>query len=317
MMAQEPVLAMRPDRPRLLSGLWGPDLAVDVGSSSFRVTSAVTQQVFAAPASSNGGHAVRRGVVADVRCAAAILGSLFARTRTFGLAKPRIVASLPSDASSIERDDLMRALREAGASAIVTFPEPLAAAVGSGIDVGSPYAQMILDIGHGVTDCVVIRGGEVVASAALRVGCGELERLVMDHLESLGAPIDRRAAVELVDELRFDQWPHGTGSARVESRRAGVVDVDLAQVGAAVGAWRDSVVGVAEQLLRDVPDEVGAELVESGICVTGGGSIVPGLVAAVAAATGLEAVRVPDPLGAVVAGNRSLLGTVARLRGWG
>ena len=143
--------------------------------------------------------------MADVRCAAEILGKLFARTRTFGLAKPRIVTSLPSDASSVERDDQTRALREAGASAIVTFPEPLAAAVGSGIDVGSPYAQMILDIGHGVTDGVVIRGGEVVASAALRVGCGELERLVMDHLESRGAPIDRRAAVELVDELRFDQ----------------------------------------------------------------------------------------------------------------
>jgi rod shape-determining protein MreB len=260
---------------------------------------------------------MRGGVVTDVRCAAKILGKLFTRTRTFGLAKPRVVASLPSDASSDERDGLLQAVRQAGASAIVTFPEPLAAAVGSGIDVGSPYAQMILDIGHGVTDCVVIRGGEVVGSAALRVGCADLERLVMDHLASLGAPIDRRVALELVDELRFDERPHGTGSTRVESRRAGVVEVDLGQLGASVAGWQESVVGVAKQLSRDVPAEVGAELVESGVFVTGGGSMVPGLVAAVAAATGLDAVRVPDPLGAVLEGNRSLLGTVARLGAWG
>jgi hypothetical protein len=134
---------------------------------------------------------------------------------------------------------------------------------------------------------VVIRGGDVVASAALRAGCAELERIVTEHLAERGIHADRHAVRELIDELRFDSRPHGEGTSRVQCRRGGVADVDLGLIGGSTEAWLQGVVSLPRQLFQSVSDDVGAELVESGVFVTGGGTMLPGLVAAIAAGTGL------------------------------
>ena len=298
-----------------LRSLWGSDLAVDLGSSAFRVGSAGSQQIDELPARRNGARAMRGGVIADPACASDILRELFRRSRRGGLFRPRVVASLPSDVSDEERARLLAVLRAAGAAEVATFPEPLAAAVGSGLDVGSPYAQMIVDVGCGVTDGLVVREGKVLVSAAVRVGCGDLERAVVAHVAMLGGRIDEAAALELLGELRFDREPSGEGSVRVQAAE-GPIEVDLAAVSALVESWRDAVLAIPRRLSRELDHQAGAELVESGLWVSGGGALLPGLVPAIGAATGLEARRVRAPLTAVVEGNRSLLATVAHLDAW-
>src|SRR6185436_439371 len=117
---------------------------------------------------------LRAGVIADVDAAAALLNPLLKRAKRFGLWRPRVLACAPTSASENERLALVEATRRAGASAVVLAPEPLAAAIGIGMDVGAPYAQMLVDIGDGVTDIAVIRSGELIATSAVRTACSNL-----------------------------------------------------------------------------------------------------------------------------------------------
>src|ERR1051325_1132234 len=91
------------------------------------------------------------GVVTDIEAATSLLKPLLQRTRRFGLIRPRVLACVPTDACDEERAAVIEAVRRAGAAAVVLAPEPLAAAIGAGLDVGSLYAHLLVDIGDGVT----------------------------------------------------------------------------------------------------------------------------------------------------------------------
>ena len=304
--------------PHLLRALRGPDLAVDVGTSTVRAASSAHARVWQAPAGLAGRPAVRGGVISDPDCAIAVVRGLLRRARRRGLLRPRVVASAPSDADAGERADLSRVLRRAGAAAVAIVTEPLAAAVGAGIDVGSPYAQMVTDVGHGVTDCVVLRGGTVVASAARRVGCSDLEEAARRHVaEACGVQVAGATATELLLALSYGERPLGRGALRVTAQDGGrSARVDLASLAEAIALPYRALLEVPAQLCRRVAADVGAELVESGAWLTGGGALLPGMVAAMAARTGLEVRRVADPLRAVVQGNRRMIATVAKLDAW-
>lgn len=231
----------------LLHKLLQPDLAVDLGSATTRVSRAFSHRIFEAPSKVGETRALRGGVVVEPECAAEVLRPLFAKVRRLGLVRPRVVATIPTDANQEERLLLEETVRRAGAAAVELAPEPLAAAVGEQLDLGLPYAQLVIDVGHGVTDCGVVRSGVLVESSALRIGCGDLEKV----------PVS-------------------------------------------------SILGFVEEFVRDLPHEIGAELVESGLHLTGGGALLPGFAEALGHRTGLHVRRFRNPLGAVVEGGRRM-----------
>lgn len=247
------------DMVTLLRKLLQLDLAVDLGSATTRVSSAFSHCTFEAPSAVGETRALRGGAVVEPECAAEVLRPLFAKVRRLGLVRPRVIASVPTDASREEQLVLEEAVRRAGAAAVELVPEPLAAAVGERLDLGLPYAQLVIDVGHGVTDCAVIRSGLLVESRALRIGCGDLEEALADAL----APMD-------------------------------------------------SILGFIEGFVRELPHEIGAEVVESGIHLTGGGALLPGLAEALGHRTGLCVRRFRDPLGAVVLGGRRMAESYCR-----
>lgn len=267
--------------PSLLRKVLQMDLAVDLGSATTRVSGAFSCCTLEAPSALGETRALRGGVVVDPDCAAEILRPLFAKVRRLGLLRPRVVATVPTDAGPEERLRLEAAVRRAGAAAVALAPEPLAAALGGQLDLGLPYAQLVVDIGYGVTDCVVIRSGAVVESRARRTGCGDLEEaLVRGAAGRDGTVLTAEEAREML--LR-------DGLALAETL-----------------APADAVLGFVAGLVRDLPDDIGAELVESGIHVTGGGALIPGLAEALARRTGLTVQRFRNPLYAVVQGGRSM-----------
>ena len=304
--------------PALLRKLRGPDLAVDTGTATVRVASSAGPGIHEGPARIGDCVALRGGVIADADCGVAVVAPLLARARRRGLLRPRVVASVPTDADGGERAALSKVLHRSGAGAVAIVPEPLAAAVGTGIDVGSPYAQMVADVGHGVTDCVVIRSGAIVASAARRVGCGDLEEAARRHVASAcGVQLPRQVATELLLALRYGERPAGEGVVAIAAGPGEpCTRVELAGLAEAIAPLYRAILAVPASLCLSVAHDVGAELVENGVWVTGGGALLPGLVDALAARTGIEARRVADPLRAVVRGNRRMIATVDRLDAW-
>lgn len=287
-------------------GAWcSRDVAVDFGTATTRVSIAQRPRVLECPSRAAEGPALRSGAVVNRDVAATLLYALMQRLRHFGLLRPRLLACVPTDVSADERDAVFDSLSRVGAAAISVVPEPLAAAVGAGLDVSSPYAQLVVDIGHGVTDCAVIRSSEVTATRAVRCARG---------LELLPGEADR-----LVRSVGVAPVPGRAERIRVNGRAGSFgarVSVDVEDVADALEPVIARMLSGVTALVRELPVLYGAEIVETGILLTGGGALLPGMTERLAAETGVAVRRAADPLRAVIRGAREILPTVARHDLW-
>ena len=234
---------------RVLDILKSPLVAIDVGTATTRVCFD-SSRIFERPSRS----AMRAGVVADVAGVAAVVEELLATKRSAWRRRPGAVVCAPTDVSRQEREALIEAVTKGGASVVTIVPEPLAAAIGAGVDVSSEHATAIVDIGEGVTDLAVIRDASIYRSAATRIGCGIVR------------------AVGLLQDPVIDRIAHFVGDT-----------------------------------IRELPDDVAAEVIESGIHVTGGGAMVAPLVARIEEVVGLPLKRADEPRTAVIRGAGAML----------
>lgn len=275
---------------------WRQHVALDVGTATTRIATG-NSQLFELPSRIGATKALRNGVVVDGDTAHRILQPLLECRRVFGIVKPSILGCAPTDASEQERGLLADCIMKAGAASVSIIPEPLAAAVGAGLDVSSPYAQMVVDIGEGVTDCAVIRSGRLVASYALRGGCCRMR-------EAIAA----RHAAMCEDEA--DLLLRNCGICAPEDIPGSV------SVAAAVRPVIEEIAEGIDGFVRDLPDELGCDIIYGGICLTGGGALVPGVRRLLEEGTGVSVTRARNPRRAVVEGARAILPVVVMLNRW-
>ncbi len=315
--------------------LASPDLALDVGTAHTRIGQVGERIVVEAPSrparEPHGDSAeapLAHGVVRDVEGVVRFLRPLLQGARGRWPVRPRVLAFTPSDATLEERDALVEATREAGAGEVALLPEPLAAAVGAALDLASPHAQLLVDIGEGVTDVALFVGGRLERTAALRLACGELRAEVTRVVEQLqGFSLEP----DLADGLLRQLGPPGPADAewlvarRRHTRERGpagrvVVEVDTyvraSQLGEALDPLCARLARFVEGVLRSLDARSGAEVVENGLVVAGGGALLPRLTAQLARATRLEVRVADDPLRAVIRGACRLLPQAGREGLW-
>ncbi len=265
---------------------------------------------------------LRAGVVADVNAAAALLTPLFKRARRFGMVRPRVLACTPTDACVSERQALVEATYKAGAAAVVLAPEPLAAAIGLGMDVSSPYAQMLVDIGDGVTDIAIVRSGSLVKTSAMRVACSDLigtMRLMVreEHNVDLhpheALNVIRKVGARPHGSSSEEYFPAGTDCRTGLLRRVRVTRTEVFQSIAPVFL---EIIGFVGKVVRDLPPDLSCEIIESGIHLTGGGVCIPGVAERIAVETRLTVTPAKDPLHAVIKGARQMLAVGASTNIW-
>jgi rod shape-determining protein MreB len=285
-----------------------------IGSIALRNSLRNKEQILVSP--------LRAGVVADVGAAAAMLAPLLKRARRYGLIKPRVLACAPTDAREDEREALIEATRRAGASAVAIALEPMAAAIGAGLDVSSEYAQMLVDIGDGVTDIAVIRSGSLAQTSAIRVACSDMikviQRLVAERY--LATPY-LSEAMRLLRKLgagdrKLPSSPFVIAGADWRTGAQRRVQVNCKEVVEAIDQVIEKIVGSISQAAKDLPPELACEVIESGIYLTGGGACLPGMAGLIAGATRIEVKVAPNPLRAVIDGARKMLATAAETDLW-
>lgn len=276
-----------------------------------------------APARVGATPAVRDGAVVEVEMASEILKHLFRRFQRLGWRGARALACAPSDASDTEVAALEIAVRGAGADEVFVVPEPLAAAIGAGADVGAERASMVIDFGEGVTDCAVMADGYIEASVAVRGGCGALRARVMEALkhetgyivaesevERLIRSVGMRAAGRRMKDVVIAQ-ALGLDSKlpRKQALPAGVIaDAIESGVGEALEATAAFVETLEKRRL--------AEVFESGVLFTGGGALIPGVSVRFGERLGLPIVVAPAPLDSVINGARDMLSVAAQADVW-
>lgn len=305
----------------LVRSFGGPEVAVDLGTAFVRVArrgvagfaeqrSALPPAAPDSPADAGRWYpALRRGVIVDIGATAEVLA------RALGEAKrpSRVLLCVPSDATDEERAALCQAARAVGARSLSIVPEPVASARGAGLDMSSPHAQLLVDVGDGVTDLAVFRSGEMVSHAALRVACSDLR-------DALAAFVRATHAIELDPECgdllvrqAYACDPVSAGTVlRASGWRGGTRDpvpflLSAGEVLDAVADVEARIVRFVVDAFRALPDETAVEVIESGLCLTGGGALLPRLVRSLRARTGLDVRVPPDPLHAVIKGARAML----------
>jgi rod shape-determining protein MreB len=224
-----------------------------------------------------------------------------------------VLACAPTGACEEERAALVEAARRAGASEVFIAPEPMAAAIGAGLDISSHYAQMLVDIGDGVTDIAVIRSGNLILTSAVRTACSDLRNAVSEMVSYrhgvLLFPQEAERLMHLIG-ANFDYSQEelvvaaGTDWLTGEPLQLCVSSYELNE---AIEPVLDTIVEAIHTVVRKLPEETSCEVIENGICLTGGGAQLQGLPELLAAATSLEVRVADDPMMAVINGARQML----------
>lgn len=299
----------------MLSAFGSPDLAIDLGTATTRVAGG-RNGICLRPSTAASVRALNRGVIVDARAATEVLRPMMPKRRRAALARWRVLACAPTDVTPLERHSVQACILAAGASSVIVVPEPLAAAVGAGIDIGCKYAKFLVDFGDGVTDCAVIRDGQIVASLAERVGCSDLRRSVQTFVQSSSSLVVSEAEAERVLR-RIGLARHGVEFCR-GTIHGQPVQFPLSIAALHMKLWPviGRMLAPIRALLRDIPAAIGAEIIEDGIFLTGGGALLPGMRDAVAAESAIDTRIVTDPLDAVIRGAWTMLPFAATLNLW-
>jgi rod shape-determining protein MreB and related proteins len=299
---------------RVLDILRPPLVAIDAGTSTTRICwggAGIVEQPSTVSEVVHGSAVVRRvmrgGVVSDTAGMASVVSELLDRRRRAWRRHPAAVVCAPTDVSADERDALVEAVAAGGASVVAVVPEPLAAAIGAGVDLASEYANAVIDIGDGVTDFAVFRNGAMVSSDATRIGCSTLRAAIHDWLELQHGPkaVLSDETVESVVRAycRHDQvlpLPPRVDRDDVETLLDPVIDAMAAFVA---------------RTLRNLPETLAAEVIESGIQVTGGGANLRRVVERIEQRASLPVRRAQEPLTAVIRGAGEMLRNARLLAG--
>ncbi len=251
---------------------------------------------------------MKDGVIADFDVTEALLSHLIGRVRRGMISAPRVVIAIPSGITAVEKRAVMDSATRAGAKEVITIPEPMAAAIGVGLPIYEPAANMIVDIGGGTTEIAVISLGGMVVSQSIRVAGDELNNAIVDYM--------KRAYNLLIGERTAEEIKISVGSAypldeelsmEVKGRDsvAGLpktIHITSQEIREALSAPIGQIVDTVRMTLERCPPELSADLVDRGFVMAGGGSLIRGIDKLLSEKTGLPVTVAEDPLSAVANG---------------
>ncbi|MBI1763269.1 MAG: rod shape-determining protein [Acidobacteria bacterium] len=253
------------------------------------------------------------GVVTDVDAAGALLRAFLNRFRHLGFMPQRALACIPTALAEVEREALLEAAERAGLTEVATVPKPLAAAIGAGLDVSSAYAQLIVEVGAGITEAAVVRSGELLETCTLRVACGDLHRAVSQNVASrYGVLLFPREAERLTQEIGIANQTDAnrefiTTGTDLLSGRSVCLSVTSYDVLFAAESVVELIVDKLAAFVEMLPPELACEVIEGGIYLTGGGALIKGLPERLSLATQLDLTIAYDPMRAVIRGAQEML----------
>jgi rod shape-determining protein MreB len=262
---------------------------------------------------------LRRGAVTDYHVTDRLFRSLLRRAGASKIVKPRVLVCVPSVLTPVEQRALEEAAYGAGARAVMLIPAPLAAALGAGLPIEEPQGTCIVDVGGGITECVVLALGGIVSSRVVKVGGFDMDEAIQKMLRTEhDMAIGDRAA----EELKF---AIGSATPLEEDLKAEVRGRDLAtgspktvivgaeEVRSALDEPVRAVIDALRGTLADTPPELAHDVLERGIALCGGAALLRGFAARITEETAIP-VRIPDdPLDTVARGAEAALGRVGHL----
>jgi rod shape-determining protein MreB len=257
---------------------------------------------------------LKDGVIADFDVTEKMLRYFIQKVhrRSF-LAKPRVVVCVPSGITGVEQRAVEEATISAGARSAFIIEEPMAAAIGAGLPVHEPTGNMVVDIGGGTTEVAVVSLGGIVTSQSIRIGGDELDESIINYIKKeYSLMLGERTAEEIKMAIAsaFPMPEEPTAEIRGRDLVTGLpktIVVAAEEIRRAIEEPVNAIVDAVKNTLDKTPPELASDIMDKGIVLAGGGSLLKGLDERLKHETGMAIHIAEDPLFAVAIGSGKCL----------
>ncbi|MFO7819920.1 MAG: rod shape-determining protein [Halanaerobacter sp.] len=269
---------------------------------------------------------MKDGVIADFEVTEKMLRYFIAKAhKRKRLVRPRIIVCIPSGVTEVEKRAVREAAESAGAREAYLIEEPMAAAIGAGLPVHEATGNMVVDIGGGTTEVAVISLGGIVTKDSIRIGGDELDESIIHHIKNkYNLMIGDRTAEEIkmkIGSATFNANSDISPDENMEIRGRDLVnglpktvEVTAKEVQGALKEPVSDIVRSVKDTLEETPPELSSDIMDRGIVMAGGGSLLSGLDKLLAAETGMPVYLADDPLDSVVYGTGKVLEELNNLK---
>ena len=285
-------------------------VAVEKGTNKVMAVGAEAKKMlFKTPGSIHAIRPMRGGVIADLESTEKMIRYFIAKALPkYRFVKPRMVIGIPSSITEVERRAVEECAYKAGAREVVVIPESLAAAIGAEIPISEPAGHMIVDIGGGTTEISVISLGDMVVTNAIRTAGDDFDEAIIKFVRSelnliIGGGAAERLKIEIGNAFPEKEIERveikGTDASSGLPKR---MEIDSDQIREALKIPVNKIIDEIKTLLGKTPPELAADIVERGIVMTGGGSLLKGLPKLISRETGVSVIVAQNPLDCVALG---------------
>ncbi|OIK11019.1 rod shape-determining protein [Bacillus sp. MUM 116] len=266
---------------------------------------------------------LKDGVIADYDMTTEMLKAVMrmaSKKGGFSIRKPNVVVCIPSGSTSVERRAIHDAVRNAGAKKISLIEEPVAAAIGAGMPVDEPVANVVVDIGGGNTEVAIISFGGVVACHSIKVGGDRLDEEIIQHVRKVyNVLIGERTAENIKMEIGYALIDHEEKFMDVRGRDlvTGLPKTVKLSSYEIRNAMKESLLQILEAIratLEDCPAELSGDIVDRGVILTGGGSLMNGMEEWLSKEIFVPVSLAPSPLESVAIGTGESLKYIDKLQ---
>ena len=264
---------------------------------------------------------MKEGVIADFEMAERMLRHFITKVHNRStFVRPRIIIGVPSRITQVEQRAVKESAELAGAREVYLIEEPVAAAIGAGLPITEPTGNMVVDIGGGTTDIAVISLGGIVYSESVKVAGDQIDSAIISHMKReysllIGEHMAERVKFEIGSAYPLPEKAQMMVKGRdLISGIPRTIVVEDTEIREALQESISTIVAAIKVALENTPPELAGDIIDRGIVLTGGGSLLKGLDARLRDETALPIVTVDDPLTSVVLGVGKTLEELSLLR---
>jgi rod shape-determining protein MreB and related proteins len=289
-------------------------VASDVDTGQVHAVGADAERMIGrTPASIAATRPLRHGVIADFEVTEEMLRYFIRKVLDRRMAHPRLIVCAPSGVTEVEKRAVEEASLAAGARRVHLIEEPIAAAIGAGLEIEEPVGRMVVDVGGGTSEMAVISLGGIVISRSVRVGGYEMDEAISQYLRGAHQlAIGSRTAetIKISAGSVTPLAPEETIEVRGRHLITGLptaVELRTEEVRAAIAAPVREIMQAIRDTLEQTPPELASDIARDGILLAGGGTLIRGFEELVAAETGMPVFPAQSPLTCVAYGSGQAL----------
>jgi rod shape-determining protein MreB len=263
---------------------------------------------------------LRDGVIADYMVTEAMLSYFIRKACGRSVFRPQIMISVPVGVTSVESRAVHEAALQAGGKQVYLIPEPLAAAYGAGMPIGTPTGNMVVDIGGGASEAAVISMNEIVVSDSVRIAGVRIDEAIISYIRKkynllIGAPTAEEIKISIGSALPLDE--ELVMEVQGRDQIAGLpktISITSSEVTEAISEPLAAIVNVVRSVLERTPPELSSDIIDRGIAILGGGAMLRNIDRMLTQETGVPCYVAEDPISRVAVGAGRALDNIHILR---